>query len=155
MQSVRPHLAILVAVLSAVTVSSFGCRDKGEVETELESVVFDSDIPVRKSLTRADARACDSGNVRACADLGLAIDEAVKQNDADVGEAVECFAHSLHERACDEREPRGCYGLGRHYYHGICVEADQDIGLKLLNLSCGDEYVHACRLLESLQAAHH
>ena len=106
-----------------------------------------AEVPVRApDAFQLESRACNSGALNACVDLGgmqlagLGTDRAPDN------------ARASFERACDGGELAGCGELGSVYAMGLGVEPDKPRGQTLFERACGSGELDACANVEGNDA---
>jgi hypothetical protein len=82
-------------------------------------------------------RACRAGNVRGCANLGVARVEGMGGRDVPIGA-------QLLELACDRGDARGCMNLARLHSSGQGVARDPALAARLFGFACDHEEESAC-----------
>jgi len=75
-------------------------------------------------------KACDKGNMKSCADLGIAYDlgRGVRQNYSK--------ARKLYKKACDKNNMNACFNLGILYDNGKGVRQNYSKARKLYKKAC-------------------
>lgn len=153
-RSRRPLSCALAAALAVlVSIAALGCtRDKGELEKHIDGLQA-AGVPINGGIARAMAKACEDSDARACADLGAAIETAMRQA-PEARVENPCIVHALFTTACDDDDAKGCYALGRHFIAGTCTDRDAARGLGLIDKSCKAGYLPACSYLEADAKGH-
>lgn len=125
-----------------------GCtREKGPIEREIDEMMA-ADLPINGGLARVMAKGCQQDDARACADLGILVEDAMRAS-SDMRYANPCIVHALFTTACEADDAKGCYALGRHFVAGTCTERDNQRGRELVEKSCVADFVPACNYLVS------